>query len=264
MKYSVEGCFFDVTVVGGEKSNGLDMQIISNPSPNFDSRNGASITMLVLHYTGMMTGHGALARLCDPEAKVSSHYLIEEDGRIFQLVEESERAWHAGVSCWRGERAVNAHSIGIEIVNPGHEYGYRPFPELQMQSVVALSNTILERYPISANNVIGHSDVAFQRKEDPGELFDWQGLAAQGIGLWHDNPQVQGDLWLRMGDKGEQVIQMQVALADYGYDITATGEFDILTEQCVVAFQRHFRPNHLDGMWDDECAAMLDILLKKR
>lgn len=239
------------------------MQIIATPSPNFDSRNAAPITMLVLHYTGMMTGQGALERLCDPQAKVSSHYVVEEDGRVFQLVDEADRAWHAGVSCWRGERAVNAHSIGIEIVNPGHEYGYRPFPDEQMQSVITLCQEILGRHVIPARNVIGHSDVAFTRKEDPGELFDWPLLARNGVGLWHDVPHIHAEPLLRLGSVGDGVMQLQRALSDYGYDIQASGAFDILTEQCVVAFQRHFRPHHLDRMWDDECAAILDILLKK-
>jgi len=239
------------------------MQIISHPSPNFDSRNGAPVTMLLLHYTGMKTGKGAMDRLCDPEAKVSSHYVVEEDGRVFQLVEESQRAWHAGVSCWRGERAVNAHSIGIEIVNPGHEYGYRLFPEGQMQSVIGLCQGILARHAIVPRNVIGHSDVAFTRKEDPGELFDWALLATHGVGVWHDVPQMHELPFLRLGDSGESVAFTQQQLADYGYDLAVSGRFDIVMEQCVIAFQRHFRPHHLDGMWDSECAAILDILLKK-
>jgi N-acetylmuramoyl-L-alanine amidase len=155
---------------------------INTPSPNFDER-GAAVDMVVLHYTGMPTGEEALARLRDGASKVSSHYLVEEDGRIFRLVDESMRAWHAGVSSWRGETGVNARSIGIEIVNPGHEWGYRAFPDVQIESVVALLKDIVGRRNIPANRVLGHSDVAPQRKEDPGELFPWKRLAEEGLAI---------------------------------------------------------------------------------
>lgn len=160
------------------------MKIIQQPSPNFDERGDAPIDMLVMHYTGMQTGEAALARLCEAAAKVSAHYLIEEDGRIFQMVDESKRAWHAGVSYWRGHTDINARSIGIELVNPGHEWGYRPFPQAQMESLVWLSKGILARHPIPPENVVGHEHVAPSRKQDPGELFDWEFLGKHGIGLW--------------------------------------------------------------------------------
>ncbi len=153
--------------------------------------------MLVLHYTGMQTAAAALARLCDPAAKVSSHYLVDEDGAVHALVEEQNRAWHAGVSFWRGATGLNDRSIGIEIVNPGHEFGYRPFPPVQMRAVRALCHGILARWPgIVARNVVAHSDIAPNRKQDPGELFDWRGLAQAGIGLWTDSFAPPGD-WRR-------------------------------------------------------------------
>ena len=159
------------------------MNLIDAPSPNFDPRT-APPTMIVLHYTGMKSGQAALDRLRDPEAKVSSHYLVEEDGRVFRLVAEERRAWHAGVSFWRGRRNVNGDSIGIEIVNPGHEFGYRPFPEAQIESVIALVADIRTRWEIEDNRILGHSDVAPARKEDPGELFPWRRLAEAGHGVW--------------------------------------------------------------------------------
>ncbi len=158
-------------------------QVTDHPSPNFGPRpDGIVIDMLVIHYTGMPSGAAALRRLCDPVAEVSAHYLIEEDGRLFRLVGEAERAWHAGVASWRGESNINDRSIGIELVNPGHDYGYRPFPAAQMAALIALAGDILTRHPILTRNVVGHSDVAPSRKQDPGELFDWHALAAAGIG----------------------------------------------------------------------------------
>lgn len=231
----------------------IALNIISLPSPNHDSREGVPIDMLVLHYTGMKTGAEAIDRLCDSEAKVSAHYVVEEDGRVFALVDESSRAWHAGVASWRGHRAINARSIGIEIVNPGHEWGYRDFPLVQMQAVAALCKGILSRHSIPARNVVGHSDVAPARKEDPGERFDWKWLAGQGIGLWPDVPAASG--------KGcDSAADIQKKLAEYGYEMAQSGVWDEQTRLCVVAFQRHFRPQVLSGEWDAECDAILDGL----
>jgi N-acetylmuramoyl-L-alanine amidase len=208
--------------------------LIRSTSPNFDARPG-EVDMLVLHYTGMQSAAAALNRLCDAAAKVSAHYLVDEDGTIYTLVEERNRAWHAGVSFWRGTTGLNDRSIGIEIVNPGHEFGYRPFPPAQMQAVRALCHGILARWPgIVARNVVAHSDIAPNRKQDPGELFDWRGLAASGIGLWTDSFAPPGDL---RGD-----------LAAIGYDM-ALAETDVIT-----AFQRHFLPGHLTGVADSQTA----------
>lgn len=155
------------------------------PSPNHDARPpGTPVDMLVLHYTGMRSAAEAVARLCDPAAKVSAHWLVDEDGTLTPLVAEDRRAWHAGVSFWRGHTDVNARSVGVEIVNPGHEFGYRPFPEAQMAALVDLCRGILARHPVPARNVVGHADVAPRRKRDPGELFDWRRLAVAGVGRW--------------------------------------------------------------------------------
>lgn len=218
------------------------MKIIEQASPNFDSREGHVIDMLVLHYTGMKTGAEARARMCDRAAKVSAHYMVDEDGTITRLVGEDRRAWHAGISSWRGETNINQRSVGIEIVNPGHEFGYRPFPAAQMKMVTMLCRDILSRHKtIEPRNVVAHSDIAPVRKEDPGELFEWQTLAKLGVGLWPKQP-------LATDTKAE-------ALADYGYDIA-----DL--PKAITAFQRHFRPKLLNGQWDDECAALLAGLLK--
>ncbi len=207
------------------------------------------ISMLVLHYTGMPSAEMALARLCDPASKVSAHYCIEEDGRVHSLVAEDKRAWHAGVSCWRGQGDVNAASIGIEIVNPGHEFGYRPFPAAQMKSVVSLCRDIVSRHTISPRNVVGHSDIAPRRKQDPGELFDWKLLADAGVGLWIDAGESRG------GESGS----FQDKLTEYGYHITGDPE---QLRYVVTAFQRHFRPHLINGKWDDECTVILDNLLQ--
>src|SRR6201996_5388422 len=169
------------------------MRRIERPSPNHDSRDGVPVDMLVLHYTGMTTAQAALDRLCDPAAKVSSHYTIDEDGTVYAHVPEARRAWHAGVSAWAGATNINARSIGIELVNPGHEFGYVPFAEPQIAALIDLAQTILKRHPIPPHRVLGHSDVAPARKEDPGELFPWAQLAEFGIGLWPSTKSGKGE-----------------------------------------------------------------------
>lgn len=211
-------------------------------SPNQDARpEGVGIDMLVLHYTGMKTAEAALARLCDPAAKVSAHYTIDRHGHVYAHVAEQYRAWHAGVSFWAGARDINSRSIGIELVNPGHEFGYEPFPESQIAALTTLAQGIIARHGIAPARVLGHSDVAPVRKMDPGELFPWQHLAGQGIGLWP----------ARLGP-GELSPD---ALVRFGYD-PAASQMAVIT-----AFQRHFRPEKLDGIWDNECGGLLAALL---
>lgn len=219
------------------------MKIIERPSPNQDARGGVGVDMLVLHYTGMISGEAALARLCDPAAKVSAHYTIDEDGTVYAMVPEAQRAWHAGQSFWAGARDINARSIGIELVNPGHEFGYRPFPDAQIGALTALCRQILDRHAIVPWRVLGHSDVAPARKDDPGELFPWAGLAAAGIGFWP----APGE------DPGEAA--MAPLLMRYGYDP------DVPLEKSVAAFQRHFRPSRVDGMADRETRGTLSGLI---
>jgi N-acetylmuramoyl-L-alanine amidase len=219
--------------------------MILRPSPNADARpEGGVIDHLVLHYTGMKNAAAAIERLRDPVAKVSSHYVVDEDGTVYHLVAEHLRAWHAGISYWRGARGLNDRSIGIEIVNPGHEWGYRTFPPAQMAAVLNLSRGILARHAIPAGNVVGHSDIAPDRKQDPGELFDWRWLSLHGVGLWTDQVARGGDL---MAD-----------LAAIGYDVS-------LPEAVVItAFQRHFVPDNLSGRADKmtigRAAAIRDLL----
>lgn len=219
------------------------------PSPNHDARpEGTPVDMLVLHYTGMRSGLAAIERLCDAEAKVSSHYCIEEDGTIWSLVPEQRRAWHAGVSYWRGQRDINARSIGIELVNPGHEWGYRPFPEQQMAALIELARDIKGRHPIPDRNIVGHSDVAPARKQDPGELFDWRRLAGRGIGLWPAPAE------LPRGMGGADAIGL---LAHIGYDPKAAMPGHDVLPTLVMAFQRHFRQRVVDGGLDEETAALI-------
>lgn len=256
------------------------MNLIQRPSPNFDGRDGQPVDMLVMHYTGMKTAQEALDRLCDPTAKVSAHYVVDEDGSIYRLVDEENRAWHAGASSWRGHSNINQRSIGIEIVNPGHEFGYRPFPKAQMETVAALSKNILSRHDIPARNVVGHSDIAPERKEDPGELFDWGILAYNGIGIipilnptelyaeqTSDYNACRGIEFastfreLIKASRTPSILQIQTALAEYGYDCPKTGEIDLKTHKIFTAFQRHFRPKLLNGQWDEECTLILQALL---
>lgn len=228
------------------------------PSPNHGPRRpGATIDILLLHYTGMESAEAARRRLCDPAAKVSAHYLIEEGGRIWRLVPEERRAWHAGLSFWAGERDVNSRSIGIELANPGHEWGYRDFPQAQMAALEGLARDILARHPIPLWRVLGHSDVAPQRKRDPGERFDWAGLARAGIGLWPEweaLPGLPSDL--------PSLPAIRADLARFGYDIRPSGQEDAEVKAVVAAFQRHFRPARVDGVIDHETAWRLGALLR--
>jgi len=222
--------------------------IIDSPSPNYDARDQA-ISMVVLHYTGMADAESAIARLRDPEARVSCHYLIAEDGQILRMVAEEQRAWHAGLSYWRGVSGVNACSIGIEIVNPGHEFGYRPFTEEQMEALIPLLSAIVTRYAIPPANVVGHSDVAPARKEDPGELFDWARLARHRLAIARPTRNLVDPHWTDGG--------FLLALERWGYDVRDS-------QKAVIAFQRRFRPELLDGRIDGECRAILLQLLLDR
>jgi N-acetylmuramoyl-L-alanine amidase len=211
-------------------------------SPNYNSRDGVAVDMLVLHYTGMKSCAEALDRLSDPKAEVSAHYLIDEDGTVHQLVDEAERAWHAGVASWRGETNINSRSIGIELVNPGHEFGYRPFTPAQYDVLIPLCRDIAVRHAIPARNVVGHSDVAPARKTDPGELFDWPRLAGEGIGVWPD-----------AGAEPCDDVDVIRLLGEIGYDVSDEAA-------AITAFQRHFAPHCLDGVADVEIRRALAAL----
>ncbi|MGH6615644.1 N-acetylmuramoyl-L-alanine amidase [Sphingomonas sp.] len=221
------------------------MSMIEAPSPNFDDR-ALPVSMIVLHYTGMNDAESAIARLTDPEAKVSAHYLVKEDGTILRMVAEDKRAWHAGKSHWRHITDVNSASIGIEIVNPGHEWGYRPFPEEQIDALIPLVHEIKERHGITRGNVVGHSDIAPMRKQDPGELFPWARLAKVRLALPRPSKNLMDPGWTDAG--------FLLALERFGYDVV-----DKLA--AVVAFQRRFRPELIDGEIDGECRCILLALL---
>lgn len=219
--------------------------LITRWSPNIDDR-GAPVSMIVLHYTGMPSAAAAIDWLANPEARVSAHYVVAEDGVVTQMVPEDKRAWHAGRSWWRSIRDINSASIGIEIVNPGHEWGYRPFPDEQIEVVIRLVASIKERYGVTRGNIVGHSDIAPARKQDPGELFPWERLARLRLALPRPTRNLTDPLWSDAG--------FLLALERFGYDVT-----DPLA--ATVAFQRRFRPELIDGTIDGECRAILLGLL---
>ncbi len=233
------------------------------PSPNHDERR-AGVDMIILHYTGMASTEAAMTRLRDPASKVSSHYLVSEDGAVAQLVPEGRRAWHAGVSAWRGVSDINSHSVGIEIANPGHDFGYPDFPPAQIERVIELCRDVMARHRIGSDLVLAHSDVAPSRKNDPGEKFPWRKLAGAGVGLWVEPTRVVPGPELDPGDRSEIVRKLQAWLRDLGYEVAVNGEFDLATRDAVTAFQRHFRPERVDGIADHSTVETLKRLLAAR
>lgn len=226
------------------------------PSPNFDDRPpGSPINALILHYTGMATGEEALARLADTDAKVSTHYCVDEGGIVFAMVDETKRAWHAGLSDWEGRSRLNDVSVGIEIINTGHAHGLKTFPEAQIAAVIRLSRGIINRHGIAQARVLAHSDIAPTRKLDPGELFPWAELARAGVGLWPEAT--------RRNSFGQRppLITAQRLLAHWGYAVTESGALDVATASATAAFQRRFRPRRVDGVFDAECGELLTSLL---
>ena len=235
---------------------------IVRPSPNFEERkDGAKPQFLILHYTGMENAESAEQLLCSPEAKVSAHYVVEEDGKVVQLVQEAFRAWHAGESFWRGITDVNSNSIGIEIVNGGPLLNFPDYPEKQIISVIKLCQSIIERYSIEPRNVLAHSDIAPHRKTDPGEKFPWETLFKAGIGHFVRPAAISGGRFMTNGESGRPVEAYQSMLALYGYGIDITGSFDERTQLVTKAFQRHFRPQKVDGVADVSTIDTLHRLL---
>ena len=245
-----------------------DSQLVSDvaASPNFEERvGGREPDMLLLHYTGMQSSLAALARLRDEnDPRVSSHYFIDDEGTIIQLVPEDRRAWHAGLASWAGESDINSCSIGIEIANPGHDFGYPDFPPHQIGTVIALCKDIVARHRIRADRVLAHSDVAPGRKQDPGEKFPWQRLHEQGIGHWTAPAPLTEAPFLGTGDCGNEVSALQMQLSGYGYGISVTGNYDAATRDVVAAFQRHFRPERIDGVADASTVRTLAALTAAR
>jgi N-acetylmuramoyl-L-alanine amidase len=231
-------------------------------SANYGDRNMDRLPdMVVLHYTGMPDVEGAIAKLCTVGTDVSAHYIVLEDGRIIQCVPEAKRAWHAGVAFWGGEEDINSCSIGVEIVNKGHDWGYPEFPLRQIAAVIALCRGIMLRRKVPSHRVLAHSDVAPFRKKDPGEKFPWHSLANSGVGHWvQPAPIVRGET-LRLGSAGNDVRDLQQALARYGYGVPVNGKYDTATMEVVTAFQRHFRPGRVDGIVDHSTLTTLRSLL---
>lgn len=229
------------------------MKVIAAPSPNFDTRKHP-VSMIVLHYTGMQTGQAALDRMCDPAAKVSAHYMVEEDGRVFQLVDERHRAWHAGVGYWRGQTDINSASVGIEIVNGGHDSGLPSFPHTQIGTVIELCQKMIRRYCLGPWNIVGHSDIAPGRKQDPGQRFPWKHLAEAGIGIWPV---------LKPGRQGRRYLDKETFrdnLVRIGYrQPQGRAEFS----ETVMAMQTRFRPGHITGYLDEATGAVAAQLAKR-
>jgi N-acetylmuramoyl-L-alanine amidase len=232
------------------------------PSPNFNQRSeGGSPDMLVLHYTGMESCAASLERLCSPEAQVSCHYAVDLDGAIIQMVAENDRAWHAGASNWCGVSDNNGRSIGIEIQNKGHEFGYHDFPTIQMEAVRALCGDILSRHEIPPRNIVGHSDIAPGRKLDPGERFDWKMLHENNIGHWVEPAPLVSGQFFQPGDSGEPITALQAMFSIYGYDVAMTGVYDDELRDVVHAFQQHWRQQKTDGIADVSTIKTLRMLI---
>jgi N-acetylmuramoyl-L-alanine amidase len=235
------------------------------PSPNHGERaGGRRPDMLLLHYTGMPTAAEALQRLCNPVTEVSAHYFIFEDGRILQLVPEGRRAWHAGAAAWAGETDINSCSIGIEIAHPGHDGGLPPYPERQIDGVIGLCRDVVRRWAMRPERVLAHSDVAPDRKEDPGEVFPWRGLHEAGVGHWVEPAPIRDGRFFARGEAGQPIEALQAMLALYGYAVEINGVFDARTEKAVIALQRHFRPARVDGIADVSTITTLRDLLASR
>lgn len=235
------------------------------PSPNHGERAGGQAPrLLVLHYTGMPDAGEALQRLCNPVAEVSAHYFVFENGHVVQMVPEARRAWHAGASFWNGETDVNSASIGVEIANAGHPGGLPPYPDAQIAAVTRLAQDIIQRWSIRPENVLAHSDVAPLRKDDPGELFPWERLAQAGVGHWVRPAPISGGRFLSPGESGPPVEALQAMLALYGYGVDMSGDYDASTEAAVRAFQRHFRPELVDGVADASTITTLRDLIASR
>jgi len=235
------------------------MTFIDTPSPNHDERT-LPISLVVLHYTGMETGADALARMRDKDAKVSAHYMAEEDGRVYKLVDENRRAWHAGVSAWSGETNINSASIGIEIVNGGHDFGLPAFPDAQIKAVIKLCQDIKARHGLSDYAFVGHSDIAPARKQDPGEKFPWDVLADNNVGIWPDIKTGDRRMLFAKNDRGRGVSAVQSGLAYLGYDIEVSGVMDDKTVLVCAAFQRRYRPAKIDGQIDVQMMEILKLL----
>lgn len=239
------------------------ISFVASPSPNWNERpawpgtDAPLIDTIVLHYTGMQTAAAALERLCAPESKVSAHFLIEEDGTIHQLVEPRKRAWHAGISFWQGRSGLNDTSIGIEIVNPGHEFGYRRFPDGQIASLTGLLAVLKDEFNIPEQRFVGHSDIAPDRKQDPGELFPWQQLAAHGFGIWADCERNNGTILAKKGMVSVEIASLNMSLRNIGYSVEVGDEFSQATCDALIAFQRHWRPEKVTGDLDQGTQAVL-------
>ncbi|KKB96856.1 N-acetylmuramoyl-L-alanine amidase AmiD precursor [Candidatus Arcanobacter lacustris] len=238
------------------------MRIVTKyQSPNYDMRESV-IDTIVIHYTDMVDDAETLALLCNPKAKVSAHYFINREGIIYQLVDDDKRAWHAGISYWRGKSKLNDNSIGIELANPGHLNGYIDFTKSQMSSLISICQSLIDKHQIKPINIVGHSDIAPDRKKDPGELFDWKLLSDNNIGIYHDI-EILSESEILYHDNDYGISDIQKKLSSIGYKIDITDVFDKQTSEVIIAFKRRFIKNKLTNDWDITCQKILDYLYSR-
>ena len=242
------------------------MQIYNIFSPNFDKkkRRKKAIKVIVIHYTGMQSERESLNRLCDLKSKVSSHFFINKNGKIYNLVKENKVAWHAGKSCWRNFKNLNKNSIGIELANKGHEFGYTSFKKKQISSLIIVIKNIIKKYKIEKKNIVGHSDIAPLRKMDPGEKFPWKSLAKKNIGIWYNIKKNQSKDYrkIKINDKKEKINFIK-NLNKIGYCLSVNTNNKNLYNKNLEAFQRHFRGELVNGILDKECTIIAEKLSKK-
>ena len=247
----------------------MAIKTILNYSPNFDpkKRKTNQIKFLILHYTGMKTEKAAINRLTDIESRVSAHYLIKQNGEIITLVPDLYTAWHAGKSVWKNYTSLNKDSIGIEIVNPGHDINYKKFSKIQLAALVRLSKFLIKKYRINSKNILGHSDIAPERKKDPGEKFPWKLLSKKKIGYWHNLNQNEliKNRNLKTSSKEKNLFLTNLFKIGYQKKFLYNSNFNRISFDQIIskAFQRRFRPEIINGKIDQECLLISQNLVKK-
>ena len=240
------------------------MKIVSFYSPNFNRKKRSKnvIKIIVIHYTGMQSERESIIRLCNPKSKVSSHFLINQNGKVFRLVQDNRIAWHAGKSCWERYKNLNKNSIGIELVNKGHRFGYINYKKKQISSLIKICKSLIKKYKIKKKNVVGHSDIAPLRKIDPGEKFPWENFARKKIGIWYScKPNLLKKLRKINIVKKKDKIEFIKNLKKIGYCFSNNKNF--FFSKVVKAFQRHYRKEIINGLVDKECLIIARNLSKK-
>ena len=239
------------------------MKISNVYSPNFDKkkRSYKSIKFLVIHYTGMQSERESIKRLCNPKSKVSSHYLISQNGKVYQLVMDNRIAWHAGKSCWGKYKNLNKNSIGIEMVNKGHKFGYTNFKKKQLSNLIKICQNLIKKYKIKSQNIVGHSDIAPLRKLDPGEKFPWEKLGKNKIGIWHSLRERDLIKFRKIKIINKFKVEFINKLKKIGYCFNTRKKGSLV--KIIKAFQRHYRKDLINGVIDKECLIIAKNISKK-